>query len=404
MSDPSTTTPTPLQTPPETGAVPPAPPSDSDLTNQIDSLLAEIDLGRSRLEQQAAALTSPPPTAPQTPIPTSEIDKELNELLREAGASVPPAPTSEAKADIPPGAADAHTPRGTQASSAPLPSATPVQPSKSVVPQPGTPGDPPSEVPPDARSIPTATAPGARAPAGVQPATPEAGLSSQIDQLLQQAASNPAETPRAVPATTPAVQASKSSPAPPAPSRPDAAAPSAPSAPHATPVPSAATHAASAQAPAATTTPSATSASVASPAPPPPARRLADVLARALTPLSAPFASKPKVVRESLGWVAANTVFLGACLWVYIEFFRPDPKVAHTDGTFDFAHDEVPAVPEPGPGSKNADSTEDHKQEATHGADPKAKSGAHGTEKKSAAKKPDAKKADPHAKTTKSGH
>lgn len=392
MSDHPTPNPTRPPASPESGVSPSTPPADSDLSTQIDSLLAEIDLGRNRLEEQAAQLTSPVPSAADGPISTPEIERELNELLRDAGASIPGDGAPQAATTAPAGAGFAADPRDNSGGAAADQAATGA-------------GD-------DATGTRDASPAREGLPAGESPTPrePREDLAAQIDELLQEAESACAESspgaiaapaPSAPPSPTVSAAASPTPHASPAAPPPEAApapteAPQTPALASSPPAESAAASPRSA--------PAASSVSKAVHAPSPPAAppgpplssRLATVLARALTPLNAPFASQPKVVRDSLGWVAANTVFLGACLWVYIEFFRPDPKAAHTLGTFDFAHDDVPDAngPDHASGSHEAGTG----QGASHGGDPKAKSGAHGSDKKAAAKKPDAKKADPHAK------
>lgn len=375
MSDLPTPTPTSQQAPPGSGAGPTAPPPDSDLGNQIDSLLAQIDLGRARLEEQAANITQPAPPE-NSPVSAADIESQLDDLLRESGASVPASSTAEDVAtgalapsvdSAPQGATDATTTHAPQAGTQPSPAA------------------------PEPDAFETVT----------DSTAPASDLSSEIDELLQQATTGEpltqpaASAPAAPPPPAPAPAATPSSPSEPAPYVPTPASPHAPAA---------------APTPTATATAVATSAASLAPAPVAPpaspiAQRLAAVLARALTPFSAPLASQSSLVRDSLGWVAANTIFLGACLWGYIEFFRPEPKVAHTQGTFDFAHDDVPPIPDPDRSPTDARGSTDHKSDTSHGTDPKAKSGTHGVEKKAAAKKPDAKKADPHTKTpAKGGH
>jgi hypothetical protein len=63
-----------------------------------------------------------------------------------------------------------------------------------------------------------------------------------------------------------------------------------------------------------------------------------------LAVLSAPLAKKPRIVRDSIGWIAVNTVFCASCLWGYMLFLRPD-QVAEQHVAFDLAHSELPEVP-----------------------------------------------------------
>lgn len=64
----------------------------------------------------------------------------------------------------------------------------------------------------------------------------------------------------------------------------------------------------------------------------------------ALAVLSAPLAKKPRIVRDSVGWIAVNTVFCASCLWGYMLFLRP-ADVAEQHVAFDLAHSELPEVP-----------------------------------------------------------
>lgn len=64
----------------------------------------------------------------------------------------------------------------------------------------------------------------------------------------------------------------------------------------------------------------------------------------ALAVLSAPLAKKPRIVRDSIGWIAVNTVFCASCLWGYMLFLRP-ADVAEQHVAFDLAHSELPEVP-----------------------------------------------------------
>lgn len=42
----------------------------------------------------------------------------------------------------------------------------------------------------------------------------------------------------------------------------------------------------------------------------------------ALTPLAGVLKDQPRVVRDTLGWLAASTVFYGIILWSYVLIFR----------------------------------------------------------------------------------
>lgn len=55
------------------------------------------------------------------------------------------------------------------------------------------------------------------------------------------------------------------------------------------------------------------------------------VLARALDLIGRPLANQPRVVRDSIGWIGAVTVFYGLCVWLYLLVFHdPSPPGAST--------------------------------------------------------------------------
>lgn len=60
---------------------------------------------------------------------------------------------------------------------------------------------------------------------------------------------------------------------------------------------------------------------------------------------SKPLESKPPVVRQTLGWLAINTAFLGVGLWVYLAAFRGLHPTEPKGPGFDIEHAELPAVP-----------------------------------------------------------
>jgi hypothetical protein len=116
---------------------------------------------------------------------------------------------------------------------------------------------------------------------------------------------------------------------------------------------------------------------------------------------SAPLAGRPKMVRDTLGWLSLNTMFLGFCVWVWLMFVR-QPVIQQTHAAaFDFEHGAVPKLPEPpdAHGAK-ADAHGEPAKDDGHGA---KKDDGHGAPKKdtkkAAAKKPakkTAKKDDGH--------
>jgi len=108
--------------------------------------------------------------------------------------------------------------------------------------------------------------------------------------------------------------------------------------------------------------------------------RLATRLAAAALPvasaISAPLAAKPRIVRDTLGWLALNTLFLGVCVWAYILFVR-HPAHAHAPHTFDFATAHLPPVPVPGILKDGAGHGEAAANSAGHAA-PAKSDAAHG--------------------------
>ena len=64
--------------------------------------------------------------------------------------------------------------------------------------------------------------------------------------------------------------------------------------------------------------------------------------------IAKPIAKKPKVLRDSLAWIALNTLFVGACLWFYLLFIRQPAAENHGNG-FDInsSHLPQPAAPPP---------------------------------------------------------
>jgi hypothetical protein len=52
----------------------------------------------------------------------------------------------------------------------------------------------------------------------------------------------------------------------------------------------------------------------------------------AMAVASAPLAGQPKIVRDTVGWIALWTAFLSFSLWTYLLFFHK-PDVPHTDSS-----------------------------------------------------------------------
>lgn len=71
---------------------------------------------------------------------------------------------------------------------------------------------------------------------------------------------------------------------------------------------------------------------------------VAGLITPVLGAMSAPLAKKPRIVRDSIGWIAVNTVFCASCLWGYMLFLRP-AQIAERHAAFDLAHAELPQVP-----------------------------------------------------------
>jgi hypothetical protein len=126
------------------------------------------------------------------------------------------------------------------------------------------------------------------------------------------------------------------------------------------------------------------------------ARSLSHRAVRALSPhalkaarlVSAPLAKKPRAIRDAVGWIAANTVFLGACLWVYVLFVRGPHAADARAPAFDFQRSGLP----------RPEMHDEHAAGDGHGTD-----GAHGGGDAHGAKKDDghAKKDDGHGKKDK---
>lgn len=73
----------------------------------------------------------------------------------------------------------------------------------------------------------------------------------------------------------------------------------------------------------------------------------------AATLISMPLAGRSKVVRDSIGWFAMNTLFLAACLWGYLVFVRqPALNQMPAPASFDFHDGHVPTPPPEGEHAK----------------------------------------------------
>lgn len=115
-------------------------------------------------------------------------------------------------------------------------------------------------------------------------------------------------------------------------------------------------------------------------------RLLKRVAAGMLEPAARPLASLPASARSTMGWIGLHTLFLAACLWGYLLFFRPPNRAPAAESrSFNFEQGHVPEVAEPAKAEpagsgKNASG---HAPEKGHA--PESKSG--GQAGKSASKK-----------------
>jgi len=98
---------------------------------------------------------------------------------------------------------------------------------------------------------------------------------------------------------------------------------------------------------------------------------------RVLAAVSRPLQNRPAIVRQTVGWVALNTLFIGAVFWAWMIFFRPAPATP-TRGAFNFADDALPQPPQATP-APEADAKEPH-------AKPKQPDAQAGSKKASAKK------------------
>ena len=105
---------------------------------------------------------------------------------------------------------------------------------------------------------------------------------------------------------------------------------------------------------------------------------------------NAPLAKKPRIVRDSAGWVAANTVFCAVCLWAWMLFFRGPNQIAEAHGSFDISHAELPEVPKKPEPKSTGHGADEHGAKKDDGQGAKKDDGQGA--KKATAKKPPAKK------------
>ncbi len=108
---------------------------------------------------------------------------------------------------------------------------------------------------------------------------------------------------------------------------------------------------------------------------------------RAATMVSAPILSKPKHVRDTVGWMAAWSLFVAVSFAVFIFFVRTPPSPASKDAEVRLA-DEHAGEGHTGEVVRHGLPTVEERAPAAHG-----EAGGHGEAKGKDAKKPDAKKA-----------
>lgn len=66
------------------------------------------------------------------------------------------------------------------------------------------------------------------------------------------------------------------------------------------------------------------------------ASTISPVALQALSVLSFPLRNKPRVVRDTVGWLAAWTLFLSGGLWIYVAFFHEPAGPVATAPALDF--------------------------------------------------------------------
>lgn len=389
------------------GSGKPAPPGD--LSAKIDELLEEIETSRAAMEKAVAdtpkdqeVVAAVNAMVEQVAAVQAAAESANAPAVQPPTAPAPVAPTSESVAAV-----EAGVPEAGAAHPAPPEQATPVQPDAPIDPAPGAtaasketaapPAPSPGAMIPDGaaplQTSPVMTAPAPESPAITAPATAsaaaaalpvvDADVSKAVDALLAEV-----EAPRvdAAAALSPGGQPGTPDVAPPpveivVPSGGAVLAAATPAATRDT------SHLAGAQ-PAVGSPPLESSEAAPVAAKESPLIWLWGVLSprlrRALGLLSAPLADQPRVVKDSVGWVAAWTVFLAACLWVYLGFVRQPQTHQQTVGSYNFSAGELPEAPEPADAKPAA---AEHAEKASEGHGEKAPEGEHG------AKKPDAKKA-----------
>lgn len=92
------------------------------------------------------------------------------------------------------------------------------------------------------------------------------------------------------------------------------------------------------------------------------------VALHALAAASRPLANKPKSVRQSVGWIAANTLFVATVLWFYLLFLRHPSDASGAADAFDMKTSKLPAAPQPKVDApKKEEKAEGRKEAEGHG-------------------------------------
>ncbi len=338
-------------------------PDHDDMLAQIDSLTGQIDSLLSDAageDEEPAAEAAAPQQIDLTAESSSEMAQadqaEIDRMLAEAGMLDTPAKKPEPAKAAPVAAAPAPAPPAAAESGS------------------------------DAE----ADAPAAGGPTADAIASLDRQLAQLTEELTEMEESRIGEAPAPAPAPVAAAPAPVPAPAPtstPAPAPAATPAPAAAASPSTAPAPApSAPAAAAAKAPAPEPEPAIAAPAAAAVVAPavPVTHRLAAVLMPVAKVMAAPLASKPKIVRDTLGWIAASTCFWAAIIWGYLLFLHDPNPAKHEPPPFNFAESKLPQPPAP--------KAEAHAAAEGHG-DAHGKKDAPG---KADAKKADAKKKDSH--------
>lgn len=74
------------------------------------------------------------------------------------------------------------------------------------------------------------------------------------------------------------------------------------------------------------------------------AARAAPIAITGLAAVSKPLEGKPRIVRDTVGWLALWTLFLGGCVWIYILFVHKPAPDGHGDAIHLVTSDRAPAT------------------------------------------------------------